>query len=71
MSLISWNCRGAGNVMTVRELREFTQKFAPVVLGIVETQISKSRVEALASSFGYDFSFAVGSSRRSGGLGLF
>lgn len=49
MSIIGWNCRGVGNVAIVREL-----KFAPSILGIVETQISKSQVEALASTLGFD-----------------
>lgn len=49
----------------------FANKFAPKVLGIVETQINKARVEALAPSLGFDSCFAVNSSGRSGGLGLF
>lgn len=71
MSLFSWNCRGVGNDVTVWELRKFARKFAPTVLGIGQTQISKDRVEALAPSLGYDCSFVVGSSGRSGELGLF
>lgn len=71
MSLIGWNYRGAGNVATVRELHDFARRFAPAVFGVVETQTSKSRAEALGSSIGYDSSFAIGSSGRSGGLVLF
>lgn len=50
MSILSWNCRGAGKVATVRELRDLARKFAPTMLCIVETQLDRSRVENLAST---------------------
>jgi exonuclease III len=71
MSLFSVNCRGVGNASTVQELRDFVTKFAPSILCIQETQISSSRVEALARTFGFDHSFAVSSDGRRGGLGIF
>jgi hypothetical protein len=37
----------------------------------VETQLPKARVEALARTLGYDNGFAVSSTGRSGGLGIF
>ena len=71
MSIICWNCRGAGNAATVRELCEITMKFAPSILCIVETQINKTRVEGLAASLGFDNGYAIDSFRRSGGIGVF
>ena len=71
MNALCWNCRGAGKPTAVRELREFAKKFTPTLLCIVETQIEGSRVEALASSIGYDNAYAVDSQGRSGGIGLF
>ena len=71
MNLLCWNCRGLGNPATVREVRELTNKFAPAVLCLLETQIQKARAELLALSFGYKNSHAVGSSGRSGGLVIF
>ena len=71
MSVLCWNCRGAGKPAAVRELREFVMKFAPTLFCIVETQIEGSRVENLAGTLGYDKAFAVDSRGRSGGLGLF
>jgi hypothetical protein len=41
------------------------------VLCVVETQLNKKRVEDLARMLGYDRSFAVSSTGRSGGLGVF
>ena len=67
MLKLSWN----GNTPTVQELRELTIKYAPRVLCIVKTQISGVRAESLASTIGYDNSFAVDSSSMSGGLAIF
>jgi exonuclease III len=71
MSLFSVNCRGAGNASTVRELRDFVSKFAPAILCIQETQISKARTEALAISLGFERYFAFSSDGRSRGLGMY
>ena len=71
MNLISWNCRGLGNPATVQEAREFAAKFTPVVLCLIETQISSDRAEALAGSLGFDHSYAIGSLGRSGGIAVY
>ena len=71
MSPLCWNCGGLGKSATVREIRDFANKFAPTLLCIVETQIDGTRVEALAGSFGYDNGYAIDSQRRSGGIGVF
>ena len=71
MKTISWNCRGIGNPATARELRDLAKAYAPSILFIMKTQIDKYRVENLRYSLGFDSSFAVKSSGRSGGLGLF
>ena len=71
MSIISWNCRGAGKPATVRELRDLTKRFAPSILCILETQIEDSRVKSMVDSLGFNKSFAVSSVGRSGGLGVF
>jgi exonuclease III len=71
MSLFSVNCRRVGNALTVRELKDFVVKFYPSILCIQETQISRTRVEALASTFGFDNAFAVDTDGRSGGLGIY
>ena len=71
MNIICWNCGGACKAATIRELRDLAKQFAPTMLCIVETQISKARVESLAGTLGFNNSYAVGSSGRSGGIGLF
>ena len=71
MRTMCWNCRGIGDPATVNELRALVVDSAPSVLCIVETQIAKNRVEGLAVSLGFNSSFAVASSGRSGGLCIF
>jgi hypothetical protein len=44
---------------------------SPTILCVVETQLHKKSVENLSRSLGFDNSFVVSSSGRSGGLGLF
>jgi hypothetical protein len=41
------------------------------VLCVLETQVHKTRVEGLSRTLGYDKAFAVSSSGRSGGLGIY
>jgi hypothetical protein len=48
-----------------------SQSLPPNILCILETQISKDHVEALASSLGYDKAFGVGSDGWSDGLCIF
>lgn len=71
MSCLSWNCRGLGNTARVKELHELVKIVAPTVLCIQETQVHRAQVEGLKSTLGFDNAFAVSSSGRSGGLGLF
>ncbi|XP_073358249.1 uncharacterized protein [Aegilops tauschii subsp. strangulata] len=71
MRTLCWNCRGIGDPATVRELCELIRECAPSVVYIVETQLSKRRVEGLTTTLGFEGGFAVASSGRSGGLGIF
>ena len=71
MSILTWNCRGAGKPATIHELLDLTKQHAPSIVCILETQIEGSRVENLVGNLGFDKSFAVSSSGRSGGIGLF
>ena len=71
MSLLCWNCRRIGKAATVRELHTLARQFAPSILCILETQLEGSRVEQLAEGLGFNKSFAVSSSGRSGGLCIF
>jgi hypothetical protein len=71
MSCLSYNYRRLARDATVRELRDLAKLFKPSVFCVLENQLHKSRVECLARQLGYDHSFAVSSSGRSGGLAMF
>jgi hypothetical protein len=60
-----------GSDATLRELRDLVRRFKPTILCVVKTQLQKVRVEGLARALGYDYGFAVSSSGRSGGIGMF
>ena len=55
----------------MKELRDLAKQVAPTVLCVLEIQVHKAHVESWKSTLGYDNSFAVSSSGRSGGLGIF
>ncbi|XP_071676896.1 uncharacterized protein [Lolium perenne] len=71
MSVLGLNCRGLGGAAAVRDLRLLAERYTPAILFVVETQLQRDRVEGLARSLGFDNSFAVSSSGRSGGIGIF
>jgi hypothetical protein len=71
MSVLGLNCRGLGGAAAVRDLRLLAERHTPTILFVVETQLQRDRVEGLARSLGFDNSFAVSSSGRSGGIGIF
>jgi hypothetical protein len=71
MSCLSYNYRGLGRDATVRELRDLAKLFKLTVFCVLETQLHKTWVEGLARQLGYNQSFAVSSSGRSGGLAMF
>ena len=71
MSSSSWNCRGAGNPRTVRDLVSLVQTHSPSIVFLCETRQSKnkmSRYRARLGLRGFDASDSVG---LSGGLALY
>jgi ribonuclease HI len=71
MSLISWNCRGLGNLRTVRDLNQMVKDKKPNFLFLIETISSKKRMEGLRVRLGFEGLFVVEPVGRSGGLALF
>jgi hypothetical protein len=71
MSCLSWTYRGLGSASTVKELPWLAEKIAHIVLCVLETEVHQARVEGLKGTLGFDNAFAVSSSGRSGGLGIF
>ena len=70
MSLISWNCRGLGNLRTVRDLCQMVKEKRPNFLFLMETKRSKIKMEVIRSQLGYAGMFVVDPVGKSGGLAL-
>ena len=45
MSFLAWNCRGLGNLRTVRELVEIIRAKDPTVVFLAETLTDDARLE--------------------------
>lgn len=71
MNCLCWNCRGAGDVATVKEVKDLISQHRPMVLCLGETQLHKTRLEKLARAFGFDNCYAVLSEGHSGGLAMY
>jgi exonuclease III len=70
MSLISWNCRGLGNLQTVRDLYQLVKDKRPNFLFLMETKRNKRKMEVIRSQLGFDGLFVVDPVGKSGGLAL-
>jgi hypothetical protein len=71
MSVLGMNCRSLGGSAEVRELRDLAKCYTLSIVFVVETQLHKTRVESLSRTLRFDKAFAISSSGRSGGLGVF
>ncbi|XP_030969970.1 uncharacterized protein LOC115990264 [Quercus lobata] len=71
MSCLAWNCRGLGNLRTVRELGEIVRAKDPSLVFLAETLTDEARLEFVQGSLGFDHRWVVPRVGRSGGLVLF
>jgi len=70
MSLISWNCRGLGNLRSVRDLCHMVKEKRPNFVFLMETISTKHRMELLRVKMGFAGALVVNPVGRSGGLAL-
>ena len=59
MKTLSWNCRGIGNDLTVRRLKEMCQKHRPRLLFLSETKNRKLLLQDIQSDLGFNKLFTV------------
>ena len=71
MSQLVWNCRGAGNRRTVREVLALVNANVPKLVFLSETRQDVVRMEKLKWRLGLKGFHGVSSDGRSGGLALF
>ncbi|CAH9112360.1 unnamed protein product [Cuscuta epithymum] len=70
MSIVSWNCRGLGNLATVQVLSDLVREKKPSVIFPMETKAQFGRRKMLREKLGFEHSFVVESVGLSGGLCL-
>jgi exonuclease III len=70
MSIISWNCRGLGNLQTVRDLYQLVKEKRPNFLFLLETKRTKIKIEVIRSQLGYAGMFVVDPVGKNGCLAL-
>jgi exonuclease III len=70
MSLLSWNCRGLGNLQAVQDLCWLVKDKRPTLIFLMETKLPSHSLEIIKVKTGYGSIFVVDSVGRSGGLAL-
>ena len=70
MSILSWNCRGLGNRLTVLALKRALRVEAPKFVFLIETKLSSDSMNALKNELGYSQGVVISSVGSSGGLAL-
>ena len=70
MKIISWNCRGLGNLCAVTTLSHIVRVQAPKVLFLMETKRSVTEMKQITNDLPYQGVFVVPSVGRSGGLAM-
>ena len=70
MNILSWNCRGLGNLKAVLVLHNLVKLQGPTVLFLMETKLDALQMELLRVKLCFKYCFSVPSLGRSGGLAL-
>jgi hypothetical protein len=71
MSIVSWNCRGLGNLWTVQKLHRLVKEKKPNIVFLMETKLRSNKMERVRVQLGFEHMFVVDSVGKRGGLALF
>ncbi|CAH9118852.1 unnamed protein product [Cuscuta europaea] len=71
MAVVSWNCRGLGNLATVQVLADLVQTKRPDILYLMETKSNADYCEDIRKKLDFHYCVSVDSVGLSGGLCLF
>ena len=70
MSVLSWNCRGLGNLRTVKALKRAMQQQDPICVFLMETKLTTEQLYDMKQEWVYNQGLIVSSTGLSGGLAL-
>ncbi|KAK8370228.1 hypothetical protein V6Z12_A01G163600 [Gossypium hirsutum] len=70
MKFLCWNCRGLGNIATVREQKQLLATYKPDIVFLSETKMSAKEFSRVQNRCRMQSGLAVNSEGRSGGLAL-
>jgi len=70
MNIISWNCRGLGNVKAVPALKDLVRVYNPDIVILIETLVHNNKISYLCYSLGFENHFSMDRIGRSGGLAI-
>ena len=70
MSLLSWNCRGLGNLRTVKALEKVVKKEEPKIVFLMETKSKREWLEKVKDRCKMKHGLIVSSDGSKGGLAL-
>ncbi|CAH9087491.1 unnamed protein product, partial [Cuscuta epithymum] len=68
MSIVSWNCRGLGNLATVQGVVDIVKELRPSIIFLMETKISYSRAKETLRMQGFYNSEGMDNEGSSGGI---
>ena len=68
--ILGWNCRGLGNLRSVRALRDLMQRWKPKIVFLMETKMKKNQMEKEKFKLGLLNGLIVPRVGRSGGLAI-
>jgi exonuclease III len=70
MNILNWNCRGLGNLWTVRKLHQMVKDKKPKIVFLMETKARAKRMERVRSQLGFEHMLVVDCVGKSSGLAL-
>ena len=70
MKILSWNCQGLNNALTVKALQSWCWRERPNVVFVIESMMEKNKLEKIRSKCGFHDGICVDSECHFGGLGM-
>lgn len=68
MIILSWNCRGLGNLRAVPTIKDLIRTNRPDIIFLFETLVQASKIEEIRVKIGFDFAFVVDREGRGGAV---